>query len=195
MSLHSYHSRQTPGMSVSVDVGENRIRCKFVNHLYQTEDDEIAAALDKVLAKPGAATMAVGKIDKTAAEKQLIEAMRLEAAKHKGVLGAGGTGILDNPEVQKPSINNPTQNFSETGVGNTLEQVALQQGQAIPAPLAPPAPPAEVIATPEMPNEIALQAPASQPGAGVLPTGSVPAEVPAAAPSLSIAPIAPAPQI
>ena len=185
MALHSYHSRQTPGMSTSVDVGENRIRCKFVNHLYQTEDDEIAEALDKVLSKPGAASRAIGKIDKTAAEKQLIESMRLEAAKHQGVLGAGGTGILDAAASGKPSIENPTQNFSEVGVGNTLEQVNLQAGQAIPAP------PAEVIATPEKPNEILMQAPPSQPGAGALPDGSVPAEVPAAAPSLSIAPIVP----
>lgn len=188
MALHSYHSRQTPGMSTSVDVGENRIRCKFVNHLYQTEDDEIAEALDKVLSKPGAASRAIGKIDKTAAEKQLIESMRLEAAKHQGVLGAGGTGILDAAASGKPSIENPTQNFTETGVGNTLEQVNLQTGQAVPVPSAVPA-------TPEKPNEIELQAPPSQPGAAVLPVGSVPAEVPAAAPSLSIAPVIPAPQV
>ena len=62
MSLHSYHSRQTPGMSVSVDVGETREHCKFVNHLYQTDDDEIAEAIDYAMTKSMALRQKIGKI-------------------------------------------------------------------------------------------------------------------------------------
>lgn len=181
MSLHSYHSRQTPGMSVGVDVGENRIQCKFINHLFQTEDDEVAKAVDFAMTVSMALRQKIGKIDKVAAEQELMRAMAIEQSKNQGVLGAGGTGILDEADAQKPSISNPTQNFTEVGVGNTLEQINLQPGQA--------APPLQPDATPAMPNEIPLDAPPSQPGAGQLPAGAVPAEVPAAAPSLNIAPI------
>jgi len=175
MSLHSYHSRQTPGMSVSVDVGKNRIHCKFENHLYQTDDDAIAEAIDSALKVSSALSRAIGKIDKVAAEETLIAAMKVEQAKNQGVLGAGGTGVLDNMEQQKPTLANPTQNFSETGVGNTVVPVAQPAIGAQPA----------LGGTPETPNELPLDAPPSEAGAGVLPPGAVPAEVPTA-PALNL---------
>lgn len=92
VEVAKYIAPSAHGFSTSLVVGEKRVRVKFEEGRYTTEDPEIIAAFDKELAKPESAVARyVRKLDKEAAES-LVRKRIAGAAK-------GGQTSLTNAQT------------------------------------------------------------------------------------------------
>lgn len=94
MTTHTYVSANSPSLTLYFDIDEDRLheKVQFKSANFITDDEAIAAVLDKAIAKKPALGRAIRKLDKAAAE----ETARRHLAAMKSPLPAGVSGGMNS---------------------------------------------------------------------------------------------------